>query len=360
MGKSELHDIVADFKRVARELGRQPSRNEYREKGRYTHHAIDKEFGSWLEFLAAVGAKPSTLARGKEKDPLEKKLAAYGNERKLIHKFESELKPYHGKFLNKHKADRVILSASDFHDEFCDKFALSVFLDVAKLSQPDTICLAGDMVDWPEVSRFDRDPSRVNNMQGAIDWVVDLFKELRSRCPNAEIFYILGNHELRLFKYLCAFPGMMGLRNIQFDQLFEAEKYGINLICRKSFLVDAPKKASNYYVFDDCLVAFHGAALSKYHAHVLLSRFGKSGFSGHVHNRQYASTKDLNSERFWVSLPTMANYELSKEYMEMPDNWCNGFSFFYIDKQRPLEVPVTFNNGFACWAGKIYRRLDGL
>jgi hypothetical protein len=149
---------------------------------------------------------------------------------------------------------------------------------------------------------------------------------------------------------------MAGLRNLQFNKLFECDKFSVNIVCRQSFLMEAPKKASNYYVFDDCLVAFHGSSCAKHHASTLLAKFGKTGFSGHVHNRQVFSFKDLNSERFWVSLPTMANYTLADEYIHDLDHWSNGFGKFYIDKKRVIEVPIVINDGFAMSSGKFYFR----
>lgn len=359
MAKGLVHEMVQDYLRVAKEIGRSPTRDEYLASGRFSKRQLIHHFGSWLEFIQASGHQPSALARGKkDKDPLELRLQKYDWEKRLFRKFKEELSPYCNKFRNKEMSTRTIVSGSDFHDEYADKFAVQVFLDVCEMEQPDTICLDGDLVDFPEVSSFNKDPTRMNNMQGAIDWVLWLFAELRKRCPKSEIDYVLGNHELRLFKWVCANPGIAGLRAIQFQNLFECEKYGVNIICRQSFLIDKPKRAQNYIIYDNALVAFHGSSCAKHHASTLLGKFGMTGFSGHVHNRQVFSTKDLNGERFWVSLPTMANYELASEYIDDLDHWSNGFGVFHIDKKRVLEVPVVIIDGFAHYAGKFYRRRD--
>ena len=50
-------EIIADIRRLARELGRQPNSEDYRERGRYAHTAPARAFGSWRAAVEAAGLR---------------------------------------------------------------------------------------------------------------------------------------------------------------------------------------------------------------------------------------------------------------------------------------------------------------
>lgn len=82
-----------------------------------------------------------------------------------------------------------------FHD---DK-ALSAAWGLAKRSQPDTIVLLGDMLDLPNWSmKYAQSPEMAGTTQPAINKLYDFIVALRDVCPHASIYYIEGNHEVRL------------------------------------------------------------------------------------------------------------------------------------------------------------------
>ena len=49
--------LVADFQRVATDLGHLPSRNEYNERGRYSPTPFENNWGSWSEVKAAIDVR---------------------------------------------------------------------------------------------------------------------------------------------------------------------------------------------------------------------------------------------------------------------------------------------------------------
>lgn len=82
---------------------------------------------------------------------------------------------------------------------FHSREALSVALEVAALSQPDTIVFGGDLLDMSEWSdKFVLEPGFYFTTQNALiecAWWIAKFKQ---RCPNAKIVVLAGNHEKRL------------------------------------------------------------------------------------------------------------------------------------------------------------------
>lgn len=55
MSKIETDDLLEDLKRVAEELDKTPSINEYNKHGEYSNCTITNRFGSWNEAMAAIG-----------------------------------------------------------------------------------------------------------------------------------------------------------------------------------------------------------------------------------------------------------------------------------------------------------------
>jgi len=82
---------------------------------------------------------------------------------------------------------------------FHSREALSVALEVAALSQPDTIVFGGDLLDMSEWSdKFILEPGFYFTTQNALlecAWWIGKFKQ---RCPNARLVMLAGNHEKRL------------------------------------------------------------------------------------------------------------------------------------------------------------------
>lgn len=82
---------------------------------------------------------------------------------------------------------------------FHNREAMSVALEIATLSQPDTIVFGGDVLDMSEWSeKFILEPGFYFTTQNALvecAWWIGKFKQ---RCPNAEIVMLAGNHEKRL------------------------------------------------------------------------------------------------------------------------------------------------------------------
>lgn len=69
--------LIADLNRVAEELGKSPSFNEYNEHGSYTGGTYKNRFGSWNEAKEAAGLE--TQSRGSKSPPMNiRHLRKYG------------------------------------------------------------------------------------------------------------------------------------------------------------------------------------------------------------------------------------------------------------------------------------------
>lgn len=110
-----------------------------------------------------------------------------------------------------HRSLKRTLSLFDMHIGFARNFrsgalepfhnreAISTALEIATISQPDTIVFGGDILDMSEWSdKFLLEPSFYFTTQNALiecAWWLGKFKQ---QCPNAKIVMLAGNHEKRV------------------------------------------------------------------------------------------------------------------------------------------------------------------
>ncbi len=277
--------------------------------------------------------------------------------------FTKSVQPWVGKFDHGKKDDLLVLIASDFHAQYTDKFAMRVFLDTAKRMQPDVVMLNGDVLDLYDLSRFSKDPTAARNVQGEINYVVNgIFKPLREACPDAQIDFGEGNHEWRLVNYLMTdAPGLAGLDCLEFGNLFHLDDFEINLVARKAFrktVIKSRNRFENYAIYGaNALLVTHGSCTGSNPAKAELERWGMNGVSGHMHKpSSYTGGSGLTGAKHWNVLGCMARTALSKQYMEAPAQWINGFGYAEIHGRTCQTTQVTIQDGFCSVAGQRYLR----
>lgn len=97
----------------------------------------------------------------------------------------------------------VLVAASDFHFPFHCKIAVQKFLKLIKDMKPQYIALLGDVVDFYSLSRFRKDPQKLFLIKKEIEAVRSFLEQVRSSCEDGRILYFQGNHEERMYKFIC-------------------------------------------------------------------------------------------------------------------------------------------------------------
>ena len=97
---------------------------------------------------------------------------------------------------------KVIAALCDTHNPFQDEVALALVEGFLKELQPDFILYNGDSNDFYQLSKFDKNPGRINKLQDDLDDTKAMFSRHREICPNSIMKFIDGNHEYRLEKFL--------------------------------------------------------------------------------------------------------------------------------------------------------------
>jgi predicted phosphodiesterase len=350
---AHTEELLQDLQRVQSE---NPSkfitRDFYRKHGKFNDYQWRSRFGTFQEFRRTVGLE---LNRGAQR--IEKAIATHSARDRYRGFFEMEILPWVGKYEKplSTKGFKTLLVASDFHDKEADPFVLSVFLNTAQRLQPDVIVLAGDVFDLYEFSRFDHDP-RLMNLKERFEFVRDhIFQPLRSHCPNAQIDFILGNHDLRLLRHMADrtpyLAPLLDLMGVSLNQIFGLEQYEINLISKGDFSAYMPKESreearKNYKKYFDTICIGHEPA-----------DYGMCSVSGHTHKPEFkAKVSELTGSYFNLVLGCIAKVDV--EYVPGLNTYNQGFAILHIDPTLREVVPeqVIFTDHMAVIGGIVYRR----
>lgn len=98
---------------------------------------------------------------------------------------------------------RRTLCLSDLHLPHHDTSAIEAALKFGDKYEPDCILINGDLFDFYQVSRFDRDPTKPK-VSDELEAGRQLFAHLRSRFKKSRLVFKWGNHDERWDKYLQA------------------------------------------------------------------------------------------------------------------------------------------------------------
>tara|TARA_R100000808_G_scaffold23856_1_gene53565 strand:- start:489 stop:1736 length:1248 start_codon:yes stop_codon:yes gene_type:complete len=360
-------DLIQDLRRVFDHpdnpfSGFAASRKRYVELGHYPEHLVHAFFGNHTEFLRAAGLhdlRTTTKVRNR---------AAQLHSHQRIAEFaEENVLRYTDRFqIAAGRQHLEILVASDFHSQFCDPFALEVFLESCAMVQPDIIAVNGDLVDFPAFSRHQNLPGHFHiSAWDECVWGKDLFARLRHICPNSEITFIIGNHEYRLVRYL-ADSALSSFPCLSFEEIFGLTEFEVNLVCRSSFLAPTSKARAkdvreNWAVYGDCYTITHGQSIAIHAAQQQLKRYGMAGTSGHTHRPQLFTDNTLGAGPLsWMSTPMMAHACVGSDYMPDPTRWNGGFGHAAVltTKQCVSQEIILVHPEWATFAGRSWTPTD--
>ena len=233
-----------------------------------------------------------------------------------------------------------IVQINDLHIPHHDKKALDVFMQFLKDFKPDQIVIAGDLLDFYQLSSFDKDPMRRFTIQDEIDVCYEVLKELKALC--SEIHFIKGNHEDRLRRFLWKNPSLASIKVLELPKL-------LNLDSLKIEYHDYEYVFNKFRFTHGSIVRQDSGATAK----AELIKYGSSMSSGHTHR--------LGSYLKTDARGTVGAYEmgclcdLEPEYIAGTPNWCQGFGVFYFDDDRFFCQQIPIIKHEFIYGGKKYK-----
>lgn len=137
-------------------------------------------------------------------------------------------------------ADNNILLISDLHIPYHNIKAITLALDYGKENKVNTIIINGDLMDFYQMSRFEKDP-RKRSIKFEFDSTKAFLVILREAFPNAQIYWLKGNHDVRYEHWLMSkAPEVFDDPYFQMEERLRLNEQRIHLIGDK-ILVKAGK-----------------------------------------------------------------------------------------------------------------------
>ena len=245
---------------------------------------------------------------------------------------------------------------------FHNREALSVALEIATLSQPDTIVFGGDMLDMSEWSeKFVLEPGFYFTTQNALiecAWWIGKFKQ---RCPNAQLVMLAGNHEKRLqilvAKRLIAMAMLSPADDpnvplTSIDNLLGLSRMGVK------YIDEYPD--GMYFVAKDTIIEHGNVARARpgMTASAMVDQRNFNVIFGHKHSLEMAS-KNINSWAGHHVVRAVCGGCLCKLDGTVPGSnrnsqWQNGIVEIIHDDDTAYAInPILIENGSAVYNGNI-------
>jgi len=233
-------------------------------------------------------------------------------------------------------AYKKILLLADIHVPYHDSNALVAALEFAKDKDIDCVLLNGDFMDFPEISRYERDLAKAD-LQYAFDAGVRVLEVIRECFPKAKIFYKVGNHDDRLDKFvMLKAPQLKGLRGLTIDNNLNFNDFGITKI------------GSLQKIMVDDFIILHGHELRQSimapvnPARGLYMKAQASSLMSHCHRTSSHTERPINGKSV-RTYSTGCLCNLRAEY-DPHNKWNHGFAI--IERSNGVRVNnYTIENG---------------
>lgn len=241
------------------------------------------------------------------------------------------------------KMQGTLAVLQDAQHPYHDRIVLDLIRKFLRQTQPDCVAFNGDWFDFYQLSRFDKNPDRLERLQTDIDIGVNTLRKFREDLPNARFIFLDGNHEERLRKFLWGKnPELISLRCLNLDELLGFAELEIDHVPKHQILEINGK----FKVEHGDVVSRH----SSWTAKAMFERRGGSGICGHSHRGGSYFKHDSDDYGWWENFCTCS---LHPEYVKNP-NWMHGFSLIHFigDRFWVEQIPIIKNKFM--YGGTIY------
>jgi len=231
------------------------------------------------------------------------------------------------------------LVISDIHFPYQDDDSLDIMFRYAQDYKPHNIYVNGDLVDFYTLSKFSQNPVRKASIPEEVRMAQDFMKRLRENFKKSDIYFLHGNHENRLQRYLWENPQLAELECLEIGNLFDLKSQDIKEIKANR---DYWGKEDGAVTQGDAII-FHGdarlngASTSKYSGYsaknTMLGGLQHSIVMGHIH--RLAVVHHSTPDGTLVGVEGGCLCQIPKHA-----NWQNGFVTFETSKGKNHNYKV--------------------
>jgi hypothetical protein len=242
-----------------------------------------------------------------------------------------------------------ILIYSDPHFGMHDTVALNAFLRSTPEIPCDLILSMGDNLDFYGLSTFSKNPQLLTqSLQSEIDSYSGFIESLNALTKVPKLS-LIGNHELRYFRYLETNPYLYAVRDYSLDRLLKIEEY--NFLPLVSEIMINP--SDDIYSPDPALILIHGTKASKHGGISARTQSEDYGYTslgvGHTHKLSVVMRRTLRGQVTSFECGTLST--LNPEWQRYP-NYNQGFMYVEVEGDFVSATPVPIYNGKALFCGK--------
>lgn len=239
----------------------------------------------------------------------------------------------------------TIADIGDTHNPYQDMEALELAEIIIAEVKPEILIYGGDVCDFYQVSKFDKDPGRIDELDADIKNTKAMFQRHKKRFPSVKKKILLGgNHEDRWQKFLwTTASALASLKCLTIEELFDLEGYGIEYIPYECGLL-----------INGIFLALHGdiaSVHSGYTAKRMYEKHGGCGICHHCHRGGSFYKRD----RFgtWGWWENFCLCSLDPDWTKNP-NWVQGFSLVHFQNKRFWVEQVPIINKACMYGGRRY------
>jgi predicted phosphodiesterase len=237
----------------------------------------------------------------------------------------------------------------DSHHPFQDKRACAITLQAVEYffrgRRDNVLITLGDQLDFYSVSAHSKDPNRVHLLEGELESGHQWLTALES-CGKAAKYFIKGNHEYRLERYLAdRAPALFN--TCRLEKLLALKSHGWECIPYKKGLT----LGKVYYTHDLGQAGPHAGSRAR-------QRYGGNVVIGHTHyaNATYQSNgkgdTHVGISAGWLGDAESIDYVSSVNAHE----WTHSFLLGYLEPDGTTHftlIPIV--KGRACVEGKTFK-----
>jgi predicted phosphodiesterase len=240
---------------------------------------------------------------------------------------------------------QTVAIVGDIHIPFHDCKSLSLVEDFLEEIQPQFLIYNGDITDFYQISKYDKDPSRISKLEEDVNDTRLMFRRHKAMLPNTKKVMLEGTHEDRLRRYLWSrAPELSSLKCLSIPELFRLPDYEIEFIPYEQGLM----LNSVFLVIHGDLVSVH----SGYTAKRMYEKHGGCGVCGHCHRLGSFYKRDRFGTKGWWEGGCLC--DLDPDWVKNP-NWVQGFTLVHFrGKQFWVEQVPIIDHKFI-YGGKLYQ-----
>jgi len=228
-------------------------------------------------------------------------------------------------------ANNNILVISDIHVPYHDVEALTCAFNYGVKEKVNTIVINGDLIDFYQISRFLKDP-RKKSLAYEIDVTKNFLQILRSTFKNADIYWLMGNHDVRFNHWMMAkAPELLDIADASLESILGLNQLRIKLIDDNKLV-----KAGKLFINHGHLL-LRGAFSPVSPARGAYVKAKQSIIVGHTHKISEHTETNLNGE-ITTTWSTGCLCELSPDYVPFANNYSHGFAHVVVETNGDFKV----------------------